>query len=158
MLGWNQRIPNWPYYPDFFPWTWNNSSARVANSRRRRRTATTETSSIGAWLWCHFWWAIHAFWRSPSNRCIAAAEAEKTFYKMEPWIRLKDDNNYSNFSLSWWKKKESKYDVIARLENRFCKLSDRCSFYTSKNIPRREALTDEMYALGVHFNREQEMF
>jgi hypothetical protein len=48
--------------------------------------------------------------------------------------------------------------VISRLENRFRKLNDRRSYYTSRNIPRREALMEEMYALGIRFNREQEVY
>jgi hypothetical protein len=48
--------------------------------------------------------------------------------------------------------------VIPRLENRFRKLNDRQSYYASQNIPRREALMEDMYALGIHFNREQEMY
>jgi hypothetical protein len=30
--------------------------------------------------------------------------------------------------------------------------------YTSRNSPKREALMEEMYTLGVHFNREHEMY
>jgi hypothetical protein len=49
-------------------------------------------------------------------------------------------------------------EIIGHLENRFRKLNDRCSYYTSRNIPKREALMEEMYTLGVHFNREHEMY
>jgi len=49
------------------------------------------------------------------QRCIAAAEAEITSYKMEPSIRLKDNNNNFNCPLSWWKKNESKYKILSSI-------------------------------------------
>jgi len=48
--------------------------------------------------------------------------------------------------------------IIACLENRFHKLNDRHSYYTSQNISQRKALMEEMYALGLHFTREHEMY
>jgi hypothetical protein len=53
------------------------------------------------------------------QRCIAAAEAEITLYKMEPSVRLKDDNNNFDCTLSWWKKNESKYKLLAGMAARF---------------------------------------
>ena len=46
--------------------------------------------------------------------------------------------------------------VFSHLENRFQNLNNRCSYYTSWHIPRRDALMGEMYELGVRFNREKE--
>jgi hypothetical protein len=49
-------------------------------------------------------------------------------------------------------------EIIGHLENRYQKLNDRRSYYTSRNISKREALMEEMYTLGVRFNREHEMY
>jgi hypothetical protein len=53
------------------------------------------------------------------QRCIAAAEAEITLYKMEPSIRLIDNNNNFNCPLSWWKNNESKYKLLSSIAARF---------------------------------------
>lgn len=45
-----------------------------------------------------------------------------------------------------------------RLENRYDSLGDRRWVYASRNIPLRESLTEELYSLGIRFNKELELY
>jgi hypothetical protein len=52
------------------------------------------------------------------QRCIAAAEAELTLYKMEPAIRLRDAKRRFLCPLTWWRLNETKYKLLAVLAAR----------------------------------------
>ncbi len=49
-------------------------------------------------------------------------------------------------------------DVLEHLENRYHRLGERRRVYSSRNIPRRDALMEELYILGVRFNRVHEIY
>jgi len=49
-------------------------------------------------------------------------------------------------------------DIQERLENNFNNLSDRRRVYAARNIPRRDALMEELYVLGVRFNHLNEIY
>jgi hypothetical protein len=49
-------------------------------------------------------------------------------------------------------------DVLERLENRYNRLGERRRVYSSRNIPRRDALMEELYILGVKFNQAHEIY
>ena len=56
-------------------------------------------------------------WR---QRCIDAAEAELTLYKMEPAIPLRDNGSEKyNCPLNWWKLHEFKYKMLSILAARY---------------------------------------
>ncbi len=44
--------------------------------------------------------------------------------------------------------------IIDRLWNRYERLGERCHVYTAWNIPFRDSLTEELYSLGVRFNKD----
>ena len=44
--------------------------------------------------------------------------------------------------------------VIQRLQDRYHKLGDRCRMYAVQNIPLSDMLTEELYALGIWFNKQ----
>jgi len=48
--------------------------------------------------------------------------------------------------------------IIERLENRNERLGDRRRVYAARNIPLRDSLTEELYALGIRFNRDHELY
>jgi len=48
--------------------------------------------------------------------------------------------------------------IIERLENRYERLGDRRRVYAARNIPLRDSLTEELYALGIRFNRDRELY
>jgi hypothetical protein len=48
--------------------------------------------------------------------------------------------------------------IIERLENRYESLGDRRRAYASRNIPLRESLTEELYSLGIRFNKGLELY
>jgi len=48
--------------------------------------------------------------------------------------------------------------VVERLENRYGRLAHHRNSYTTRNIPRRDQLKEELYALGVRFNPEHESY
>jgi hypothetical protein len=48
--------------------------------------------------------------------------------------------------------------IIERLENRYERLDDRRRVYAARNIPLRDSLTEELYALGIRFNRDHELY
>ena len=48
--------------------------------------------------------------------------------------------------------------VMQRLQNRFVKLGDRRRVYATRNIPLRDALAEELYSLGIRFNKELELY
>ena len=48
--------------------------------------------------------------------------------------------------------------IIERLENRYEWLGDRRRVYAARNIPLRDSLTEELYALGIRFNRDCELY
>jgi len=48
--------------------------------------------------------------------------------------------------------------VVERLENRYGRLANHRNNYTTRNIPRRDQLREELYALGVRFNPERESY
>jgi len=47
--------------------------------------------------------------------------------------------------------------IMERLQNRYERLGDRRRVYSARNIPLRDALTDELYSLGVRFNKDLEL-
>jgi len=48
--------------------------------------------------------------------------------------------------------------IIQRLQNRYTKLTDRRRVYFARSIPLRDALTEELYSLGIRFNKELELY
>jgi hypothetical protein len=48
--------------------------------------------------------------------------------------------------------------IIERLENRYERLGDRRRVYAARNILLRDSLTEELYALGIRFNRDHELY
>jgi len=48
--------------------------------------------------------------------------------------------------------------VIQRLQNRYGRLGDQRRVYAVRNIPLRKSLTEELYCLGVRFNKDQELY
>ena len=48
--------------------------------------------------------------------------------------------------------------VMQRLQNRYSKLADRRRVYSARSIPLRDALTEELYSLGIRFNKELELY
>jgi hypothetical protein len=47
--------------------------------------------------------------------------------------------------------------IMERLQNRYERLGDRRRVYSAQNIPLLDALTDELYSLGVRFNKDLEL-
>ncbi len=48
--------------------------------------------------------------------------------------------------------------IIERLENRYERLGDRRRVYAARNVPLRDSLTEELYSLGIRFNRDCELY
>jgi hypothetical protein len=48
--------------------------------------------------------------------------------------------------------------IIDRLQNRYERLGDRRRVYAARNIPLRDALTDELFSLGIRFNKDLELY
>jgi hypothetical protein len=47
---------------------------------------------------------------------------------------------------------------MERLQNRYERLGDRRRFYSARNIPLQDALTDELHSLSVRFNKDLELY
>jgi hypothetical protein len=47
---------------------------------------------------------------------------------------------------------------MERLGNRYESLGDRCRVKAAHNIPLRESLTEELYSLGIRFNKDLELY
>jgi hypothetical protein len=47
---------------------------------------------------------------------------------------------------------------MERLGNRYESLGDRCQVYAAHNIPLRESLIEELYSLGIRFNKDLELY
>ena len=48
--------------------------------------------------------------------------------------------------------------VIQHLQNRYTKLTNRRRVYFARSIPLGDALTEELYSLGIRFNKELELY
>jgi hypothetical protein len=70
-----------------------------------------------------------------------------------------DTNLWESFDITVGLDDVFEHDIIIeRLENRYEWLGDRRRVYAARNIPLRDSLTEELYALGIRFNRDCELY
>jgi hypothetical protein len=48
-------------------------------------------------------------------------------------------------------------EIIERLQNRYTMLGERRRAYAAHNIPLRDSLAEDLYRLGIRFNKELEL-
>jgi hypothetical protein len=54
--------------------------------------------------------------------------------------------------------KPSDEEIIDRLQNRYARLDERLRVYAAQNIPLRDSLMEELYQLGIRFNKDLELY